>query len=257
MKIFSIQKSVLYLVAFGGSLFIPGAFGAAIVGTLQIGNGVVAVNGSPVSGCIDFYNLNPGCGTPGMFTVNAPPDGVFAAALGTSDNVIKDMQQTFPIAKFISLPSINVFFDLPSLTVNPFIAGDCSATATGINQSCSPAGSPFTIVNSTTMDANGKANSATVKLDVNLFGYQGTTADGMTGYRGTFTTQITLVDGGSANIATILAALNKGETLSGNSYSATLSPNGVIPEPGSWVMLLTGIGMLAIGMIAKRRASRV
>jgi hypothetical protein len=255
-------KKIHLTAGIAAGLFASSAFAMPITGTLQAGGGLLGVKGTgtSVGSCIDFYNISPGCGTPGMFTVeNSPVDplgGIFDGAAGTTTNLIKDLTPGIePLTAFLSIPSINVFFDLPALTLNAVTTGNCTSTA--VNDVCSPINSPFTLINSNTVDpTTGQADSVTVKLNLNLIGYKNSLADGSTAYFGGFSTTITgpLLGVQDANIASVLAAIMASQTISGASWQATISPTAaaMTPESGSWFMFITGVGLMSVSWFARR-----
>lgn len=86
-----------------------------------------------------------------------------------------------------------------------------------------------------TMVANGRV------YDTNNAGNQGT-------FQATFTTQFQ-----NTTSAQLISTLSSGTPLELQSYSFSVTSPNAVPEPGSWAMMLGGIGLVAAGIRSRRR----
>jgi len=169
-------------------------------------------------------------------TVIGGPTGLYTGLDGTNatiDNILAGEPSGSPFLSFDAAPGLS------TLDVTAFLpafgtAGPCgSVPAAG--QICTPAGSPFTYINT---------SSKSSSLDFDLVGV---TADGLGTWEGDFSTQF------GENYQTLLATLGSGGSAT-NTYSATFTvTTSAVPEPTT-----IGVSLLGLGLIALRaRRARV
>jgi len=148
------------------------------------------------------------------------------------------------------LPGGVVTFDFTGLVI-PGASGDCTSSA--INNSCTPATSPFTLTQKT-------ANQVAVSFAVTENAYTGSNSTGVTAYNGLFSTTLSglLPNGAVVTIPNILAFVAGGGTIT-STWNAQESPiaSPTVPEPGTITMFLTGAGLLGISVFTKRRRKAV
>jgi hypothetical protein len=192
-------------------------------------------------------------GTQHQFSVSGVSN-LFSTAASATD-LIKDLPAGPTVVDFEqvmgsgALGGQTIFFDLTSLPINSGTTGNCASNAA--NNTCSPAGSPFTIAE------NSLGNGITISFSVDMKAYTGASASGSTSYTGLFSTQqaVTLVGAGScsglaANITNFLICEAAAGTVSGT-WSATEAPVAVtaVPEPLSFALL--GSGLAALGLLRR------
>lgn len=269
------KKSPAWLPITGAAalLFLPGlSMATSISGNavLNAGNGTVLVSGNgETNGCIIWSTGTAAppseCPTTGSgtFTVTAassnPPFTV--GDTGTIDNLNYNSIAGGPLVSFITIDSVK--FDLTGIAHNTTGSdiGECSATknSSGLNwdspgASCTPAGSPFELLNGLGTDSSGNADTVSVTLSVGAEAYtgsSGTNYSAATPYIGIFTTQSSQpITGDIDSVLTMIAA---GQGVSA-SWSANFSPAPAVPEPET--DLLCGGGLILLAMAGKRYRNR-
>jgi len=141
-----------------------------------------------------------------------------------------------------SVGSPNIAINLTQVLGGAFLGNpsNCPAGAAAAGQICSPVGSAFELVNS-----SATTSSATFTVDITAT--DGVAADMATG-TAVFSAQF------GVPYQTVLAALatNSGTGNYSSTYSATftLTPSAT-PEP--MTLLLTGVGLLGVGILGRRR----
>jgi PEP-CTERM motif len=231
------------------------AFADAVTGTLDITGGI-----SITSTGIDFLPAGGGTGTiladafsnTGTFAVlnsgspaSEQSGTIYDVGLGTF------VPGSVFITGFSSDP--NVTLDLNSLGPTVFSPAAC-ATAPAAGQTCSPALSPYNLVNL----------PAGTGLDTLLsFSFSGTAVNTATDETSPFSGTLSAQFAGSYQ--TFLADIVNG-TPESSTFSATIVVDGgdggtstgggttTAPEPGSFIMLLAGLGV--IGLLAPLRKFR-
>jgi hypothetical protein len=147
----------------------------------------------------------------------------------------------------ISIPNFITFsqgvaspitFDLTQILPGTGTAANCT---NGSGNPCTPAGSPFTLTQSST--------GVTVNLAFLGNAYTGTAASGTTPVSSLFTTQIVMPCNTDASC---LALLGAGGTIDA-SYSASFVAS-AIPEPSS--LFLIGAGLVGMGSLARRKLEK-
>ncbi len=225
------------VVALAGlSAFLTVANAATISGNLNGTGSLVLTNG-----VVTFTNTGPIGG--GIFTIDPSSTGFWASLASTTATVQPLSAAVEPPGVPVNVPNFIKFTAAPtvSVTLNLVLAGlytvpPCTA-APAAGQSCTPAGTPFNLVNMT-------ATSSTAS-----FGIQGTVIDtaspGQTSaLSGLFTAQFS-----DRNYQSLLATAGGGGSIA-TTYSAsfTATPNAVppppVPEPAS--LSLMGLGVLAL-----------
>lgn len=223
-------------------------------GVLNGGNLSVLVDAGS-GACINFYNTTPigACLTTANFSVNSPSDTIFGAVgtLGTT-NDFKASQQTgttppsSPYTGGVGFITVNgITFDMTNILIPNAIA-------------CPPSSAPgvcsFGDFIFTQQDFNGTGcvGGITPCGNVNVsFGalgiaYTGTSSSGYTPYVFSWSAQFN----NETTNDLIARAQNGGVT---DSVSFTATPQAV-PEPAAF--LLSGLGLLAVGLFGRRRAAR-
>jgi hypothetical protein len=198
--------------------------------------GTVTVN----SGGVFFAN---GASVAHLIDAGTPDTGAYN---GLTGGTIKDLVTpiqigtlTTPINQFLTFNTSTgpVLFDLTAINPGVGTVPACTSNATG--SVCTPPGSPFTLTQLST-------GAVGIQLSLSGIAYTGSSSTGTDATIGVFTTQNT----NPGSITGILAAVAGGGIT--NSYSATFSsvPPGVIPEPGTYVLL--GLGLISVASIRKR-----
>ena len=217
------------------------AIAAPITGTFQM-NGVVTATATTITW--DGVNGT----TPDVFTLSLGT-GSFASEDGTNTiNNLNDTSQPvgsmFTPYNFIDL---TVVPGLPAMDLNYIPMGnggsaDCTVPANGTAppQTCTVAGSPFTLQNNNVGGAV-TGSSATWTLS-------GVTSDGLSTWTGVFTSQFV-----GESYQQVLAALSASGSVT-DSYSAnvTVTPIATTPEPGT--VFLGGMGVLFTILMRRRRS---
>ena len=127
-------------------------------------------------------------------------------------------------------------FDLTFIQAGNGTAAGCTGA---IGVACTPAGSPFTLVQG--------SNGVFAFLNFNGISYSGSSTTGSSPTTSGFSTQIVFA---GATVPQILQTLGTGGSESGISYSATFS-TATVPEPAS--ILLMGLGVIGAGLIGRRK----
>jgi len=219
-------------------LLVPGMLSASAIGTLDIaGSKQVSVNASTVDfGTGPNFTVTFGsgafsvipAGTPGTITtltpINAPPGVPIIPALDP----------------FVLVPG---FFDLNLESVLVGGAPSCAVVpAVGFN--CTPSNlvpaSPFVLTQ----------NNGSVGVQFSVLGTVKNLSDlSQAPYKGLFTANLTVLD--VDTVAEVLAKISGGGSVQ-SSWSAEFT-SFAVPEPTSFVLI--GLGMLGLGILAKRRKS--
>jgi hypothetical protein len=242
-------------VAVGPSLALATPIPYTSGGAFNLGDFSVAVNGTLATGCVDFYNVSTGCGTPGAVTLNAPSDPIFGTVNATT-GLLKDLGPgaTFPMTGALTLNGFT--FDLLSL-VFPTPTACPPASTPG---SCAIAGSPFVFTQDTISPQN-PTNSADVSLTAIFCGYTGspgtetaTSCSNGTPYSATFTSHFTgTIDntGEAATVTNLIGIIASGGTIT-DSISGNFSP---LPVPEPVTFSLVGGALLGLGILRRRRTA--
>jgi hypothetical protein len=206
--------------------------------------------------CIDFGYPAPCQSTTGIQDAVSSLDTTNFTS-GTSPlDTIKDLflAGPTPLTAFETvaspLPGGVVTFDLLSLIAPMPSTNNCVSASVGTQ--CVPTGSPLLLTQTTATQVN-------VQLTANLAGYTGTSATGTTAYTAIFSTSLSGTlptmagnpfSGAPDTIPNILAFIGSGGTIT-STWQAQESPNPVIPEPFSFVLL--GSGLVTLSLIGRRR----
>jgi hypothetical protein len=195
-------------------------------GTAEISSGSISFVSS--MGSTLFIN-NPAAGQGGGFTA-------LAGTTGNIMNITDPPDATGPlnVPNFVTFASApNITFTLTFLSPGIDGAAGCSAAPPAAGQRCTPdmpAQSPFNLQNTS-------ASTSTASFNI-----QGTEVDSITGdtiqITGTFTTPFT-----TQNFQHILATVEGGGTVV-TAFSAQFA---TVPEPGTWIELMIGLGSVGIG----------
>jgi hypothetical protein len=252
----------IWLALVGASAFILSAAGIAQAAALtnsgtailDAGDGSVVVSGNGVTnGCINWFNSGspPPCPGSGGGTLSVEAGSTSPFTVGAS-GTIQDIafNTPFPVVDFIAIGGLD--FDLLDIVVNtgPTI-GDCfSPDDTDPGVSCTPAGSPFTLINGLVDPKTGLVDTVSISFTVDAEGYTGSSGTNYNQanlYIGVFSTQQAVTNN---NIQSILQVITGGGAVSA-AWSATFAPFSEVPEPESFLLL--GAGLTVIGLF-KRNA---
>lgn len=194
---------------------------------------------------------------------------LFSTATSTTDK-IQDLNEAFspttgiftggPIIDFETvlgagaLASQTINFDLTQFVLANGGAGFGTCN-NNFNNSCEPAGSPFTF----TTDGVG---DVTITFTVLMNAYTGTSsASGFTPYKGVFSDDLsgTLVgtspcNGEAVNVTNILSCEAAGGTITDGTWSASESPATQTPEPLTFALF--GSGLVGLGLIGRHHRRR-
>jgi hypothetical protein len=221
-----------------------------ISGTSSVTATSISFYQNPATGCSDATGALLPC-----FLVNNVPatTGSFVPDAGKSGLIKNLTSPGATVAKFMTFPVSNVFFDLVS-TPLAGMPGCSTVNQTAPGVTCVPDGagpntSPFRLTNGPSV-GGGAAGSVAVQFSVIVNGYKTDSASGITPYSGIFTTQLS-----GKTIADVLAALaaNEGTGAIVHSYSASFSP---IPAPEPTSLALMGFGLLGLTMAGRKFARR-
>ncbi len=168
---------------------------------------------------------------------------------GLNGGTIKNLlgPATTGAVSVIDFATFNTTLGLIHFDLQNIYAGVGSSAACGNNSlgsTCTPPNSPFTL----------QQNATGVAITLNLSGiaYLAPSSSGSTPTTGLFTAQVQV----PGTITSVLQAVQNG-TLVNQSYSANFAstPASTVPEPGSLSMLGAGVGLLALGIVRKRKSA--
>lgn len=222
------------LLAIPALLLTSTAQAAPITGSANIA-GNVSVSGTSINFSPTFTS-----------TTGAMETGSFAGLTGGTINSLTGGPATgnVNIPNFITFSGglvAPITFDLTFIAPGVGNLAGCASSTPGAQ--CTPAGSPFTLIQLT-------SNTVLASLNLNGVAYTGSSATGSTPTVGVFSTQDVVY----GTIPAVIAALQGGQTLTGITYSASFvaSNTPIVPEPAS--MFLMGLGLLGAGLIARRKS---
>lgn len=257
-RISALAAYPIAVVAFVGLAVMPtNGYATALIipdqGILTIGNQVgtlVGVSTSPA--CIDWHGVGA-CSTTATTVEVSGTSSIFAVGTGTIADILAGVPERTPFETVTGAgveTGNTINFNLTNLVTNTgATVGNCASNAAF--NSCTPAGSPFTL----SEDSTG--TQVTIQFSALLAAYTGASSTGTTAYRAVFTTQEsgTLTGAGAcagatANITTILTCEGAGGTVTAT-WSANESPIAGVPEPYSMVLL--GSALVSLALIRRRR----
>ena len=221
---------VLGILTFPALLLVGTAGATPVTGIANIA-GTVSVSGTSIT----F--------SPTFVSTSANETGSFAGLLGGSIQSLMNGPKTgntfvSKFATFTEGTGAPVFFDLTYIAPGVGTLADCSSSALGA--ACTTTAAPLTV-----FQLPSNTVIATVQMSGNF--YTGTSASGTSLATSIFNTQTAL----NGTIPQIVAMLSNGQAISGITYSASFEATPPVPEPVS--VGLTGFGLLAAGLVARRK----
>jgi len=243
----------LAVVACGALLFampakavqlINGSFGGSGWATVSFSNLNFCPNGSTPNGANQAGACTPGIGNVSL----GGGAGSFTGVTGNLNQILSLNSVSEPVGATVSVPGWMTFIPSVgappiSLTLTSVLAGSFSSLACGsapaAGQTCTPPGSAFNLQNQTI-----SSSSATFDIIGNAVDGAG----GSSPFLAIFSSQF------NVPYQSLLAALsiNSGTGNYSGQYSVSVSASAV-PEPMTLSMM--GIGLLGLGLIARRRES--
>lgn len=210
---------------------------ATPLGTLNITN--CSPNGGVTVSATTITWLPPLSGTTGCIATGAGTNVTYSGgALTSGTGTIKNLTLGGggSVDMFMTFNSTPLDFILNGL--GPGESTVCSGSI-GLNQTCSPANSPFILTN---LGAN-------TGVSLTAFGTANDGTPGSSAWTGAFTTQLAGV-----TLAQVLATIGTpgGSITSTHSASFTVS-SATIPEPATLSMM--GVGLLGLGLLRRRKKS--
>jgi hypothetical protein len=196
-----------------------------------------------------------------LFTPNPPAGSLLQVPITNGNGTVAGGQ----ILPFVGTPTTGAFFQMDELTIPNTVSGlvqfdvtnisagtgtNAACGANIIGNVCTPTGSPFTLTqNGTNGNGNVCTANCTVSITFNFNGvaYVGTSGSGNNPAAAALTSQVTAI----GTISQILAAVASPQGLTNQSYSGSLTVNGV-PEPSMVLMFLSGLGLIAAGKFARK-----
>ena len=268
LKVGAIKSAVLALTLMLSGVLSTNALATPLIIT---GSGTLAIENAP-GGLVGVTSSNI-C----FFPICLSPTAVFMDASGADPAVFQTGTNAGTISNLVGGAALNtpfmtvtgrgaeagntINFDFSSLVINTGATiGNCTSNAAF--NSCTPAGSPFTFIESSTGTQLGILFTALLKA------YTGTSATGSTAYEALFTIPLgpTLVatpacNGEAADITNALSCLAAGGEMP-SVWSASGGPQPAdgttTPLPAALPLFATGLGGLGLlGWRRKRKAQAV
>lgn len=168
--------------------------------------------------------------------------GPFAGLSGTSVSIENITMSSPSVSPWVTTTN-GITFNLTSLDLGSGTAGACLSNSLG--NVCSPAGSPFTIVE-TGMD------QSTLSFVAEGNAYTGLLSGGSSPFTARFTSQF------NESITTLLGEIASSSGQPGN-YSATFNvtaPATATPEPGTLISSMTGLLLVGWRVAERKRWTR-
>jgi hypothetical protein len=238
-------KAILRCTAAVTMLLPALAHATTINGTLAIGSlNIVIISAPGGVGNLQFTANGNG----DMFTVNAstgtflapsqvPDAGKITAAINQGTEPVNT---TFgPVTGWLTIDSTTLSFDLNEVLGGGFSSANCASG--GANATCTPAGSPFNLVN------NSTDTGSTASFQVNGIFNDGTVGDSVA-YTGLFQTTFS-----NMTYEQLLSQISGGTPVD-TSWSATFSAVST-PEPTTFVLFLAGTGLIGLGSLRRKKVS--
>jgi PEP-CTERM motif len=213
------QLSLMGLLAIGSILSVNSASAATVSGTANI-SGAVTVTKDTIAFDSIFSAVHGGMET-----------GSFAGLTGGTVNTVLTGGPKYGAVDYKDFLTFNVGADNINFDLTYIEKGNA-----GDN-------SPFTFTQA--------GSNVVVGLSLDGLSYYQSSPGTTSATSGVYSTQITV---GNASVADVIASVNAGNAIVGQSYSATFTASPT-PEPASW--LLMSAGLLGAGFIARRKAQDV